>query len=260
MRKKDEQSGEPSSRLAGKVAVVTAAGSGYGAASAVAMAEEGATVIAIDVREHKLEEIRLMHAGIMPFPGDVLQPEFLESLTESLSYVHILVNAITYVDKGTVLQCTDEAWDFSMNVNVKSVFNTTKALLPIMAESGGGSIINVSSIAGQNGAFARCSFSTAKAAIIGFTKSIATDFVSHNIRCNAICPGSVAGATLDSQIMKLGGDPEEVKREMARRHPMGRVGTNEDIAGVILFMASDESSYMTGTVQVVDGGVGLGHD
>ena len=247
------------------------------------MAKEGAAVVALDVNEQQLQDLRVImlsvlipcpsphnlvcaplkctqlhHAGILPVAVDVLETAALQELAEKLPQCDALVNCASVSSNGTVLECTEDAWDFAFDVNVKSMFLSVKTLLPLIAESGGGSIINMSSVAWDRGMPARCAYSASKAAIIGLTKSIAADFVGHQIRCNAICPGAIQTENLDQRIAQLGGDPEEVKRQFDKRAPMGRLGSLEEVGQLIVYLASDDSAYMTGTVQTIDGGAGLG--
>jgi 2-keto-3-deoxy-L-fuconate dehydrogenase len=195
----------------------------------------------------------------MPVSVDVLDAVALQELAEKLPQCDALVNCASVSSNGTVLECTEDAWDFAFDVNVKAMFLSVKALLPLIAESGGGSIVNMSSVAWDRGMPSRCAYSASKAAIIGFTKSVAADFVGHQIRCNVVCPGAIQTENLDARIAELGGDPEEVKRHFDARAPMGRLGTLEEVGQLIVYLVSDDSAYMTGTVQTIDGGAGLGN-
>jgi len=245
-------------RLAGKIGVVFAAVSGIGRVIALALAREGAVVLAVDVDPQKLEELRLEHAAITPVNLDVLSKTELNSLADQLQQLHIIVNAASISSSGNVLKCSEEDWDFLFEVNVKAMFLAVKILLPIMCESGGGSIINMSSTAWDQGVPSRCAYAASKAAVIGFTKSVAADFASFQVRCNVVCMGQVESSTLDEKILKHGGDPDEVRRDINRRQPMGRVGSPEEAAALCVFLASEDASYMTGTIQVIDGGQTLG--
>ena len=225
----------------------------------MSMAREGAAVVAVDVNTDLLQDLRLLHAAIVPYELDVLDTVALQELAEKLPQLDILVNAASISSNGTVLECTEDAWDFAFDVNVKSMFLTVKILTPIIAESGGGSIINMSSVAWDRGMPARCAYAASKAAVVGFTKSVAADFVGHQIRCNVVCPGAIQTDDLDARIAQLGGDPEEVRRQFDKRAPMGRLGTLEEVAQLCVYLGSNDSAYMTGTIQTIDGGAGLGN-
>jgi NAD(P)-dependent dehydrogenase (short-subunit alcohol dehydrogenase family) len=237
-------------RLKDKVCVVTAAGQGIGAATARAFAEQGATVWATDLDASKLQSL----TGVKPRKLNVLDKAAIAELAEEAGPVDVLFNCAGFVHHGSVLDATDEQWAFAFDLNVRSMFWTIKAFLPGMLQKGGGSIINMSSAASSvKGAALRCIYGTTKAAVIGLTKSVAVDYVSKNIRCNAICPGTVQTPSLDERIASLGGGPD-AKRFFLQRQPTGRFGTPDEVAALAVYLASDESAFTTGTIHVIDGG------
>src|SRR5215471_9377428 len=237
-------------RLKDKVCVVTAAGQGIGAATARAFAEEGATVWATDLDASKLQSL----AGVKPRRLNVLDKTAIAALAEETGPVDVLFNCAGFVHHGSVLDATDEQWAFAFDLNVRSMFWTIQAFLPGMLERGGGSIINMSSAASSvNGAALRCVYGTTKAAVIGLTKSVAVDYVSKNIRCNAICPGTVQTPSLDERIASLGGGPDARQFFLQRQHTR-RLGTPDEVASLAVYLASDEAAFTTGTVHVIDGG------
>ena len=240
-------------RLKDKVCVVTAAGQGIGAATARAFAEQGATVWATDLDASKLQSL----VGVKPRKLDVLDKTAIAALAEEAGPVDVLFNCAGFVHHGSVVDATDEQWAFAFDLNVRSMFWTIQAFLPGMLQRGGGSIINMSSAASSvKGAALRCIYGTTKAAVIGLTKSVAVDYVSRNIRCNAICPGTVQTPSLDERIASLGGGPD-AKQFFLQRQPTGRFGTPEEVAALAVYLASDESAFTTGTVHVIDGGWGI---
>ena len=245
-------------RLAGKTAFVTAAGQGIGRATAEAFAREGAKVFATDINE-------MLLAGLKAIPGvktrrlDVLDAAAIAAAAGEAGAVDILFNAAGFVHAGTVLECTEEDWSLAMDLNVRSMYRTVKAFLPGMIERGRGSIINIASVAGSiKGAPNRFVYGTTKAAVIGLTKAIAADFVSRGIRCNAICPGTVESPSLRERIAAQarasGQAPAAVEAAFVARQPIGRLGRAGEIAALALYLASDESSFTTGTAQIIDGG------
>ena len=240
-------------RLEGKTALVTAAAQGIGRASAELFAAEGARVIATDIDEGKLAGLEACETRRL----DVLDKAAIETLAAELGAVDALFNCAGFVHHGTILDCDEEAWAFSNDLNVKAMYRMCRAFLPAMIEAGGGSIINMSSVAGApKGIINRFVYGTTKAAVIGLTKSIAIDFVGKGIRCNAICPGTVETPSLEDRI-KAAGDYDAARKAFIARQPMGRLGTAEEIAALVLYLASDESSYTTGTVNIIDGGIAI---
>ena len=240
-------------RLKNKICVVTAAGQGIGAATARAFAREGATVWATDVDTGKLEALSGV-AGIRMHRLDVLDKAAIGALAAQTGAIDVLFNCAGFVHHGTILDATDEQWQFAFNLNVRSMFWTIQAFLPGMVGKGGGSIVNMSSAASSvKGAALRFVYGTTKAAVVGLTKSVAVDFVGKGIRCNAICPGTVQTPSLDERIGALGGGAD-AKQFFLQRQPTGRFGSADEIAALAVYLASDEAGFTTGTVNVVDGG------
>jgi 2-keto-3-deoxy-L-fuconate dehydrogenase len=240
-------------RLKGKVCVVTAAGQGIGAATARAFAREGATVWATDIDAGKLKALSDT-AGIQTRKLDVLDKAAIGALAKEVGIADVLFNCAGFVHHGSVLEATDEQWQFAFNLNVRSMFWTIQAFLPGMLEKGAGSIVNMSSAASSvKGAALRFVYGTTKAAVIGLTKSIAVDYVSKGIRCNAICPGTVQTPSLDERIAGLGGGAD-ARQFFLQRQPTGRFGSAEEIAALAVYLGSDESAFTTGTLNVIDGG------
>jgi 2-keto-3-deoxy-L-fuconate dehydrogenase len=243
-----------SQRLKGKTALITAAGQGIGRATALLFAKEGATVLATDINEEALNNLKIEMPSIMIRPLDVLNSEAILALSQEINQLDILFNCAGYVHHGSILNCEEKDWDFSFNLNVKSMFSMAKAFLPVMLQKKHGSIINMSSVASSvKGVPNRFIYGTTKAAVIGLTKSIAADFVGQGIRCNAICPGTVQTPSLDDRIAAQG-DVETVRKSFIDRQPIGRLGSAEEIASLALYLASDEASYTTGTIHIIDGG------
>lgn len=240
-------------RLKGKICVVTAAGQGIGAATARAFAREGAVVWATDLDEAKLQPLAAVE-GVKIRRLDVLDKFAIGGLAKEIGDADTLFNCAGFVHHGSVLDATDEQWDFAFNLNVRSVFWAIQAFLPGMLKKGAGSIVNMSSAASSvKGAALRFTYGTTKAAVIGLTKSVAVDFVRQGIRCNAICPGTVQTPSLDERIAGLGGDTD-ARQFFLQRQPTGRFGSAEEIAALAVYLASDESAFTTGTVNVIDGG------
>ena len=240
-------------RLKDKTALVSAAGAGIGLASVRLFASEGASVTAVDINADSL--VPLAAEGITTRQLDVTDPEGVRALARDMGAVDILFNCAGFVDHGTILDCGQEEFDFSMNLNVAAMYRITRAFLPAMIEAGGGNIINMSSILSSIiGAPNRFIYTATKAAVIGMTKSIAADFVSRGIRCNAICPGTVDTPSLEGRIRALGGNYEEVRANFTSRQPVGRLGRPEEVAALALYLASDESAFVTGQAIPIDGG------
>jgi 2-keto-3-deoxy-L-fuconate dehydrogenase len=240
-------------RLKGKVCVVTAAGQGIGSATARAFAQEGASVWATDVDAAKLKPLADA-AGIQTRKLDVLDKQAIVALAKEVGSADVLFNCAGFVHHGAVLDATDEQWQFAFNLNVRSMFWTIQAFLPGMLAKGKGSIVNMSSAASSiKGAALRCIYGTTKAAVIGLTKSVAADYVSKGIRCNAICPGTVQTPSLDERISALGGGAD-ARQFFLQRQPAGRFGSAEEVAALAIYLASDESAFTTGSINVIDGG------
>lgn len=245
-------------RLEGKKAVITAAAQGIGRAAALAFAEEGAKVIATDVNEARLKELQSL-PGIHAEKLDVLDPKAIEAFAAKVGAVDVLFNCAGFVHHNTILDCTEKDWDFAFDLNVRSMFRMIKALLPAMLASGrGASIINISSGASSiKAAPNRFVYGTTKAAVIGLTKSVAIDYIRQGIRCNAICPGTIQSPSLDDRIAaqsQAAGGVDKARAAFVARQPLGRLGTPEEVAALCVYLASDESSFTTGAVHVIDGG------
>lgn len=241
-------------RLKGKVALVTAAGQGIGRATAERFIAEGAEVIATDQKPELLQGLACTQLGM-----DVLDKGAIESVVGSLRRVDILFNCAGFVHHGTILECSDSDWEFSFNLNVRSMYWTMRAVIPKMLEQGGGSILNVSSVASSiKGVPNRFVYSATKAAVIGMTKAVAADYVGHGIRANAICPGTVDSpswrARVAEQARRSGQSEAEVRQAFIARQPMGRVGRPEEVAALAAYLASDEAAFTTGAIHLLDGG------
>lgn len=240
-------------RLQGKTAVVTAAGQGMGHATVLAFAREGATVVATDIDAGKLAALDGM-AGVETRALDVLDPEAIKRFAGSVAAPDILFNCAGYVHNGTILDCDEDAFDFSLSLNVRSMYRMIRAFLPGMLERGGGSIVNMASVASTViAAPNRFIYGTTKAAVIGLTKSVAVDYVTKGIRVNAICPGTIESPSLQDR-MRATGDYDAARATFIGRQPMGRLGTAGEVAELVVYLASDESAFMTGNAVVIDGG------
>ena len=241
-------------RLAGKIALITAAGQGIGRAAAEAFVREGATVWATDVNPKTLAMLE-GRPGIRTRTLDVMDEAAVNAAAKEVGALDVLFNCAGYVHQGTIFECKPADWEFSFNLNVRSMYYTCRAFLPAMLAKGGGSIINMSSIASSvKGLPNRFVYGASKAAVIGLTKSIAADFVKRGIRCNCIGPGTVDTPSLHDRINAFA-DPVQAKKDFIARQPMGRLGSVEDITGILVFLASDESLFATGNMYSIDGGM-----
>ena len=244
-----------SGRLEGKKIVVTAAGQGIGKATAIAFHKEGAHVIATDLNEKTLADLNKEYPNIKIKTLDSTDNNAILDFVKTLDEVNVLFNAVGFVHHGTILDCEEKDWDFSFDVNIKSMYFMCRAILPLMVKQNGGSIINVSSIASSlKGLPNRFVYGASKAAIIGLTKSIASDFVKQNIRCNSIAPGTVFSPSWQDRVNQSP-DPVQAKKDFIARQPMGRLGTAEEIASMAIYLAGDESTFTTGNTFSVDGGM-----
>jgi len=246
-------------RLQGLRALVTAAGQGIGRASALAFAREGASVLATDIDAAALEALRRDEPRIEIARLDVRDAASVGELVRLHGPFDVLFNCAGVVHHGSVLDCTEQEWTNAFELNVTAMFRTIRAVLPGMLERGKGSIVNMASVASSvKGAPNRCAYGTTKAAVIGLTKSVAADFVARGVRCNAICPGTVQTPSLDARIQALsasyGGDLERARAAFVARQPLGRLGSAEEVAALVVHLASDESGYTTGAIHVIDGG------
>ena len=241
-------------RLAGKIALVTAAGQGIGRATAVAFANEGATVWATDFNQTALKTLSDERRDISVRELDVRESRDVDRIASELGSLDILLNCAGFVHQGSILDCAEKDWDFSFDLNVKSMYRTCRAFLPGMLQAGRGNIINMSSVASSvRGVPNRFAYGSTKAAVIGLTKAIAADFVRQGIRCNAICPGTVHSPSLE-QRMAAQGDAEKAYADFVARQPMGRLGKPEEIAALAVYLASDESAFTSGQIHIIDGG------
>jgi 2-dehydro-3-deoxy-L-fuconate 4-dehydrogenase len=245
-------------RLAGKTAFLTAAGQGIGRATAEAFAREGARVIATDINPALLESLAA-ETGCTTRVLDVTDAAAISAAAAAVGRIDILFNGAGFVHAGTVLDCTEDEWTFGFELNVRSQYRLIKAFLPAMLAQGHGSIVNMASVAGSiKGAPNRFVYGATKAAVIGLTKSVAADFVAKGIRCNAICPGTIESPSLRERIatgaQASGQTPAQVEASYVARQPMGRLGRADEIAALAVYLASDESGFVTGTAQVIDGG------
>ncbi len=243
-----------SGRLAGKKALVTAAGQGIGKSIALTYAAEGAAVLATDINAQTLNKIDGIN-GIKTQVLDVTNADAIVSMGAQIGAINILTNVAGFVASGSILDCEDKDWDFSFNLNVKSMFRMCKTMIPAMLDNGGGSIVNIASVASSVMVIPnRYAYGASKSAVIGFTKAIAADFVTQGITCNAICPGTVQSPSLDERIAAMG-DPVEARKAFIARQPMRRLGTVQEIAAAAVYLASDEATFTTGSLMIVDGGM-----
>jgi 2-keto-3-deoxy-L-fuconate dehydrogenase len=237
-------------RLSGKIALVTAAAQGIGKASAELFAREGARVIATDINDALLAKVE----GCETRKLDVLDPEAILALAAELGAVDVLFNCAGVVHSGTILDCDERDWAFSTDLNVTAQYRMIRAFLPAMLKAGGGSIVNMSSVASSiKGVPGRFAYGATKAAVIGLTKAVAADFVGQGVRCNAICPGTVETPSLNQRLADTG-DYDAARAAFTARQPMGRLGRPEELAQLALYLASDESSFTTGQIHIIDGG------
>ena len=244
-------------RLEGKNILVTAAGQGIGKATAIAFHNEGANVIATDINEKTLKDLNKEYPNIKVQKLDSTQNNEILKFVKTIDKIDVLFNAVGFVHHGTILECEEKDWDFSFDVNVKSMYFMCKAVLPLMIKKNSGSIINVSSCASSLKGFPnRFVYGTTKGAVVGLTKSIAADFVKKNIRCNSIAPGTVFSPSWQDRVNQSP-DPVQAKKDFIARQPMGRLGTAEEIAAVAVYLASDDSTFTTGTTISVDGGISI---
>ena len=249
-------------RLQGKLALVTAAGQGIGRAIAEAFAAEGASVVATDLEENKLDGLKSATRRKLDVRSTAAVEAMARDIKSELGAIDVLVNCAGFVHHGSVLACSEQDWDFTFDLNVKSMHRTIKAFLPGMLEKQAGAIVNISSaVSSIRGVPDRYVYGASKAAVIGLTKAVAADFIKQGIRCNAVCPGTIESPSLGERITAVSHDSgrsiDQVRQDFVVRQPMGRLGTPEEVAWLTLFLASDESSYITGQAHLVDGGMAL---
>jgi 2-keto-3-deoxy-L-fuconate dehydrogenase len=241
-------------KLNGKRVLITAAGQGIGRASALACAADGALVIASDIDARALATLTELNPAIESRLLNVTDQAAIDAAARSIGAVDVLFNCAGFVHHGSILECPPDAWTFSIDLNLTAMYRMVRAFLPAMLTAGHGNIINMSSVASSvRGVANRCVYGVTKAGVIGLTKSIAADYVSQGIRCNAICPGTVETPSLEQRINAFA-DPIAARADFIRRQPMGRLGTPQEIAALVVFLASDESAYITGAIHIVDGG------
>ena len=251
-----------SGRLKGKLAFITAAGQGIGQAIAEAFLAEGADVIGTDLAADKLKALKTDKTFALDARSTAQVDTLAATVIGKFGAPNILVNCAGYVHQGSVLDCSDADWDLSFDLNVKSMHRTLRAFLPAMLKNGGGSIVNISSaVSSIRGVPARYAYGATKAAVIGLTKAVAADFIRQGIRCNAICPGTIQSPSFDERVTataeKSGQTLNKTLSDFVARQPIGRLGTAQEVAALALFLASDESSYITGQPHLVDGGMAL---
>jgi len=251
-----------SGRLKGKLAFVTAAGQGIGFAIVEAFLAEGASVIATDLAADKLKKLKTDKCFELDMRSTGKVAELAAMVINKFGAPDILVNCVGYVHQGSVLDCSETDWDFSFDLNVKSMHRTLRAFLPSMLKNGGGSIVNISStVSSIRGVPNRYTYGATKAAVIGLTKAVAADFIRQGIRCNAICPGTIQSPSFDERVAatadSTGQSLEATRKAFIARQPIGRLGTVQEVAALAVFLASDEASYITGQPHLVDGGMAL---
>ena len=241
-------------RLAGKTTLITAAAQGIGRASVEAYAAEGARVIATDLNADKLAELNGL-AGVETRVLDVLDKQAVTDTAKEIGAVDVLFNCAGFVHHGSILDCDEDDWDFSFDLNIKAQYRMIRAFLPAMIEAGGGSIVNMSSVCSSfKGIINRAVYGASKAAVIGLTKSVSADYLRQGIRCNCICPGTVQSPSLDDRINAFN-DPIQARKDFIARQPLGRLGTVEEIAAIAVYLGADESAYTTGQPFIIDGGI-----
>jgi 2-keto-3-deoxy-L-fuconate dehydrogenase len=244
-------------RVRGKTAIVTSAAQGIGRAIALELAREGARVFATDINEVALMALAKEHVGLHAFKLDVLKQQDIEAARGQTGTPDILVNCSGWVHHGTILDCDEDAWDRSFDLNVKAHYRIIRAYLPAMIKNGGASIINIASVASSiKGVPNRFVYGATKGAVIGLTKQLATDFIAKGIRCNAICPGTVDTPSLNDR-MRAQGDYGKARAAFIARQPLGRMASPEEIAHLAVYLASDESAFVTGQIHIIDGGLTL---
>ena len=244
-------------KLENKNIIVTAAGQGIGRATAIAYLKEGANVTATDINEKTLKSLNEEFPNIIVSTLDSTKNDAINNFFSKIDKADVLFNAVGYVHHGTIMECEEKDWDFSFNVNVKSMYLMIKEILPKMIKQNKGNIINMSSIVSSlRGLPNRFAYGATKAAIVGLTKSIAADFIKNNIRCNAIAPGTVHTPSWEDRVAAAP-DPVKAKKDFIARQPMGRLATAEEIAALAVYLASDESDFITGVVHPIDGGMSI---
>ena len=239
--------------LKGKTALLTASGQGIGKATAIAFAKAGAYVIATDINNESLLDLN----GIVDETHvlDVTNHEAIKSLVHFVRAPDILFNCAGVVHNGTILEASDDEWDFAFNLNSKSMYHMIKEIIPIMINKGGGSIVNIASVSSSTKAIQnRFIYTASKAAVLGITKSVAADYINYGIRCNAICPGTIQSPSLEERLKDMG-DYEEARKQFVARQPMGRFGEAEEVASLAVYLGSDASAFTTGQFHIIDGGI-----
>ena len=239
--------------LKGKTALLTAAGQGIGKATAIAFAEAGAYVVATDINKDSLKSLNKVvdETHIL----NVTNQDAIKTLVGSIKEPDILFNCAGIVHNGTILESTDDEWDYAFNLNSKAMYHVIKAVIPIMIKNGGGSIVNIASVSSSTkGIINRFIYTASKAAVLGITKSVAADFIAAGIRCNAICPGTIQSPSLEERLSAMG-DYKLAKKQFIARQPMGRFGEAEEVANLAVYLASDASAFTTGQFHIIDGGI-----